>query len=226
MNHNKIIEQDIIVVDQYQKPSTKDALAQIIKTFFKHPTIIMKNYLKNYCALSSVCLIESPDGVNYKVTNQYDFMKLFENETIAYRVSSHLDNRFYLNDQGNILSQNYQQVNTPGILIEIEKALKMPTSIIYKFSILLLPVALLALIFIRVLRRKHLKAYSLYTLSLILLGYAFLGVLANALSGSIIDRYSVGMFIPGLLGIISLITFLILNIKLEKGEITNEKRKS
>ena len=213
-NHGKLIEQDVIEVDNNYIPSTKDVILQIGKTFIKHPNIIIKNYAKNYCALSSVCVITSEDGVMYNVTDNFDFINTFEDKLIAYKNFNDGDyNYFFFPEERLNLVSNFIQITDVGIFANIEKALEIPTNIIYKITILILPFVLLGIISVRIVNRKKVKKYELYVMALILLGYSFLAIIANALSGAIIDRYATSMFIPGFLGICAAVMFSIENFK-------------
>lgn len=216
-NHNKLVDLDVIPVDKNGNLSTTSVILQIVKTFFKHPTIIIKNYLKNYCALSSVCSISSSDGVSYRVTNQMELIDTYEHQLIAYRTfDDTVSNRFPLSEDGYSFTNNLAQQNQLGIFALFFQSLEKPTNIIFKLTILLLPIALLTLIIFRIIKRKKMQKYSLYVMSFILLSYSFLTVLANAVSGSIIDRYAINSFIPGLFGIITSIVWIIKNVKLKK----------
>lgn len=218
-DNNKLIEQDVIEVDKNGIPSTKDAVIQIGKTFFKYPTLIIKNYIRNYCALSSVCKISTQNGVTYNVTNEFDFIDTFEHKSIAYKnYNYNSDNSFYFPEERQYLVNNLTQTTSIGILGHVENLLEIPTNIVFKITILLLPFALLELIVMGIIKRKKIINDNLYITGLILLSYSFLAVFANALSGAIIDRYVTAMFIPGLLGII-VATVLIIRICKNKNKI-------
>ena len=213
-NHSKLVEKDVIEVDENGIPSTKNVLLQLIKTFTKHPGIIVKNYVKNYCALSSICKISSDDGVMYSVVDGYDFINTFEHETIAYKnYNFNSSNSFYFPEERQSLVSNLIQTTNIGVFGYVENALEIFTNIVFKLTIILLPFALIGLILFRYIRRKRIINYNLYVIGLLLLSYAFFAVVANALSGALIDRYATAMFIPGLLGILAGIAFVILNIR-------------
>lgn len=212
-NNNEIVDIDIIKVDLNGNPSTKDVVLQIIKTFIKHPSIILKNYIKNYCALSSICKINSLDSVVYHVTNEFDFLNTFEHNSIAYRIFNQgYENRFYLSEEGAALTNNFIQENRLGIFNNFFVIMKIPTNILYKITIIVQPIILfiLMVMFITsIIKYKIIKVNNLFLITFIFTAYTFFTVLANALSGAIIDRYAVCCFIPGIIGICSFITLII-----------------
>lgn len=216
-NHGKLIEQDVIDVDNNSIPSIKSAIMQVTKTFIKYPGLIIKDYAKNYCALSSICVIATDDSIKYTITNSFDFLNTYENDIIPYKGLTYNEpNNFYLPEERLNLVSNLVQTTDVGMFASVEKVLKIPTNIIYKLTFLFLPIMLVCTIGFRIYKRKNLVNYKNYVMSIILLGYSFFSALANAITGAIIDRYSVSMFITGLLGIFVAIIFVIENMKKNK----------
>lgn len=199
VNNNSIIEKDFILKDNNGNVSSKDALILIAKSFFQHPILISKNYIKNYCALSSLCNIASDeDGVMYYVDKGYNFINTYENEKIAGRVFMEGDNTFYLSDDLVNNASFYKEYITSTPLTLFENIMKIPTNIIFKFVIITIPIFLLSLIFVAIFNFNKMNSFekrNFYVILLLLLT-SFLGVMANAISGSMIDRYSVEFFVP------------------------------
>lgn len=211
----QIIDKDIIIKNQSDNLSATSVLKEIAKTFFKYPILTIANYSKNYCALTSLCKISSPDGVNYYVANGFDLFSTYENETIAGKLFREGDNEFYMLPEMKERISFYSQhiVNTP--LIKLENSLKPITNILYKFSLMvLLPFLIIILSTNLIFKKCKFKNKNIYNITILLLSTAFLGVLANALSGSVIDRYSVEFFIPALTGEIFAVKYLIDVVKM------------
>ena len=204
----KILEKDYLKLTENKSPSGKDTVVEIISTFFRYPKVILKVHLKNYCALSSVCVIESPDGVVYHVSNRLDFLYLYENNVIPYKSFRNEDKYFYYSPSKHESVKNYLVSRNQGVISKIITKTFIPTNIMFEFVILFVGVFLLGIIAVRIKKRKKLKDYNLYLFSSMMLAFSFLTVLVNDWVGSLIDRYAVMCFIPGLIGIVGTIKFI------------------
>ena len=198
-----VLERDVIIANKDNNISSKSALIEIASTFLKYPNLITVNYIKNYCALSSICNIGSDEaGVMYYVADGYDFINSYENDIIAGRVFKQGDNTFTLSDELYENAKYFKQSITPTVLTKIENNLKIPTNIIYKLVIIAIPISVLSGFIVYMISRSKLSLYykRIYFISMLLLLTSLFGVMANALSGSVIDRYTVEFYIPSFLG--------------------------
>ncbi len=207
---HQIIDKDIIIKSKNENLSSSSVILEIAKTFFKYPDIIIANYSKNYCALASLCKITSPDGVNYSVAEGFDFIKTYENEMIAGKVYKEGFNEFYMLPEMQERVKYYSQYTVETPLIKLENSIKPLTNVLYKLSLIILPIIIIVLVITSIIVNVKSYKYNKNTLiiSALMLCTAFLGIFANALSGSVIDRYSVEFFIPALIGEISFISYL------------------
>ena len=230
VDSGNVLERDVIIANEDNNISSKSALIEIASTFFKYPNLITVNYIKNYCALSSVCNIASDEaGVVYHVASGYNFLNAYENEAIAGKVFREGDNIFSMTDALYANAQYYKQTITSTPLTNTENMLKTPTSIIYKYVIISMPVVLLIGFLSYILSKNKVTSYDkkIYYISILLLLTSMFGVAANAISCSIIDRYTVEFFIPGFIGNIGIVVYVIETIKKSKlnfNEVKNEKR--
>ena len=211
-NGKKLLEKDFLKVNIGNKASGKDTILEIVNTFFKYPNIVIRSYSKNYCSLSSICIIESDDGIQYRVTDKMEFIKMFENEIIPFKSFRYEDKYIYYPPERKEFVDEYIFPANQGIISKMITYLFLPTSILFKLMTFLSVIYIILLVAIRIIFRKTLKNKELYLLSLMFLSFSFLTIVANSLSGAMIDRYSVICFIPGLFGFIGTILFIKGNI--------------
>ena len=208
-DNKKVIESDIIVTNKKGHASIIAVIKELTIFVFKHPILLIESYSNNYCALSSICLIDSNDGVGYWITNKKDYLNLFENSVIAYRSFEYKDNMFYLSSEKYKDAKYYSQETGISVTSKIISKFCQITNILYKFSIILLPLFTILVLIVRIIKRKKLKKYKLYEFSM----SSLLTIIACSILGQIIDRYMVYCFIPSLIGIISGMVFMISNLK-------------
>ena len=213
----KLLEKDYLKVTKNNHPSGKDTIIEIIKTFFKYPKLIIETHAKNYCALSSVCVIESEDGVMYHVTNQLDILHLFENSYIPFKSFRNEEKVFDYPEERYESVKYYVVQRNQGLISKVMTLTFVPTTLIFEFVILSLNIFLILLLVFRIKNRKKLKKYNTYLLSFMMLSFSFITLMINDWVGSIIDRYAVICFIPGLMGIIGTIEFIKENNKTKRG---------
>lgn len=206
--NKKIMEKDILKVNDTNYPSGKDTILEIISTFIKYPSVIAKIHAKNYCALSSVCVIESEDGVMYHVTNKLDMLHMFENNVIPFKSFRNEEKVFYFPEERYESVKNYIVPKNQGIISKIITKTFIPVTLVFEFVIMTVGLFLIILIGVRIKKRRIIKDYNMYLLSLMMLTFSFSTLLINDWVGSIIDRYAVICFIPGLIGIIGTIIFI------------------
>ena len=175
------------------------SLGKLFSAFASNPFGIIGEYLKNYCATTSICIIESPDGVRYFISGQIDLLRSFENSVIGYRTFTENDNIFELSEGLKPLAESYDTGDDKGIIAKFFRAGGYVSDILFKFSTFLSPVFLiLVLVFTKNFYKKN---PNIYNISVICLGTAVIQLLANSFVGLIIDRYSVEIFVPALIGI-------------------------
>ena len=217
--NKKDLEHDIVYLDNKDKSSVVSNMVEISKIFVKHPATLIDSYGSNYCALSSLCVIDTNDGVGYWVSDKIDFDNLFENSTIGYRTFSNLENIFYLSDEKYDSAKYYYQQTSYSITSKLIYSLANITNKLYKLSIILLPVILIIGFIIRILNRKYIRYYSLYRFGMIFGLSSFFTLLSCSFVGQIIDRYSVYCFITSLICFISILIFIIKNIKVRSDSV-------
>lgn len=216
VNNGNVLERDFIIADENNNISSKSAIIEIMSTFLKYPGLIATNYIKNYCALSSICNIGSDEvGVMYYVANGYDLINSYENDIIAGRVFRQGDNTFSLSDELYENAKYYRQTITSTPLTKLENDLKIPTNVIYKLVIIAIPFAIIVGFFSYIISRKKINLYykRTYFIAMLLLLTSLFGVIANALSGSVIDRYTVEFFIPAFIGNLGMLIYMFEAIK-------------
>ncbi len=211
-NGKKTLEKDFLTVKSGDQASATDALLEIANTFFKYPKIVIRSYSKNYCGLSSLCVITSENDIMYSVSNHIDLLHMYENERIAYKTFRKEQKYFeYPEETEEIVSYYISPINQ-GIIARLITYTFKITSILFKFSIFLSGLFIIILIAFRIRIKKRIKDKELYLLSIMLLSTAFLTTVANSLSGAMIDRYSAICFIPSLLGFVGMVIFISKNI--------------
>ena len=186
--------------------STIDAVGILFNDFVSDPQRIAQIYISNYCGLSSICIIDSSDGVNYEPTLTFAGTDTFENTAIGYRPYSASSNLFIMpNDLYNQAIPYGENTNRSFISIAMN-IFRIPTNLLFKIAISLCLPFLIWLIIIKI-KTKEKKFLPLFYLNLILLITSFLHIAISAGIGLIIDRYAIEAFIPSLLGIFGTITY-------------------
>ena len=211
-DNKKLLESDFIPLKN-NNMKMNDIAKEMLLFSTKHPALLAKSYSKNYCALSSICVIKTSDGVQYWISNEKDYLNLFENNTIAYRFLNGASNIFYLSPEKYESAKYYEQVTDVSLTTKIISVLKYPTNIIYKLTIIIMPIILLLTIIIRLIIWNTLEYYNMYKFGIVFLASSFLTLIACSMVGQIIDRYSVYCFITGLIGELACIFFIIKNIR-------------
>lgn len=223
IKNSKIIDKDIL--KKYKgKISAFNTILISIENMFQHPKIILGDYVKSYCALSSLCVIESQNGSRYYITNELEYNDLFENRIIGYRIYDNtLENVFWVpNDDFAYNRVKYSSYKNAGFTRNVFLKMTKPTSIMYKVLIIFCPLLFLISLFLYILvYKKYKDLLSKVELLIINICFAFLYLIANVYVGAFIDRYSIETFIPLIISLILIIT-IIIDIK----EIKCKKSKS
>ena len=215
--NNKIIDKDII--KKYKgKLKTTDVFIKTIENIFQNPSTIIGSYAHNYCALTSVCLINSDDSINYYVTDKYDFNNLYENNTIGYRIFRNdiENNEFWVPERFAVNIEKYHVHKNVGKINKMFILMIPVYNYVYKFILLLNPLLLIgAIILYVIINLRYKELIKKAELNLICIGFSFIYLIANSYVNALIDRYSLESFIPSLLCLI-ITVILITNIVSKK----------
>ena len=186
--------------------STVDAVGILFNNFVTDPFRILSIYASNYCGLTSVCIIESNDGVDYISTFQFAGIDTYENSIIPYRAYSTSSNIFDMPDNLHGHAAIYGDSHNRSLVALFMNIFKIPTNLLFKLSVTLCFPFLIFLIVIK-LKFKNRRYSYLFSFDLILLTTAFLHLALSASVGLIIDRYAVEAFVPSTLGIFGTIAY-------------------
>lgn len=186
--------------------STMDAIGVLFRDFISNPTHITSTYVRNYCGLTSVCVISSDDTVDYISTFDFNGLETFENTTIGYRPYSVSPSIFEMTDSLYSNASIYGDSTNRSLIAKIMVLFKGPANLLFKLSLILCLPSIIVLIIFRI-KYKNPKHSALFALSLILLITAFLHLAFSAGIGLIIDRYAIEAFVPSVLGIFSTGTY-------------------
>ena len=211
-DNDRVLEDDIVFIGDNNNPSTIKMGVEILKTFVKHPIIVISSHLKSYCGLSSICVIDIDSGLQFPITDEVDFVNAHENDSIGYRSFREIENNFYFPSERMELAQYYIEPVSQSFISKIYENLFEFTSRLFKFVIISAPLFLILLIIFRIVIRKHLVNYTIYISALFLLLFGVFGGFINAWVSSVIDRYVMFCFVPNLIGIILTVYFIVINI--------------
>lgn len=188
--------------------STAEAIGLILQEFSKNPLQVTRIYLQNYCGLTSMCEITTPNGYDFYSTHNLVGLSTYENTFIGYATYRSEDNISPMKEEMTARAKAYSSAPNKSFFAKIMDNLKIPTNILFKFtSIISLP-ALIALLFFK--RKDKKKRYNkLFYFNLLLLITACAHLFISAGIGLIIDRYAIEAFVPSLLGTIGTVTYAI-----------------
>ncbi len=210
---------------QNDKVSTTEAVGIILSEFIKNPKKITKIYLQNYCGLTSMCEITTPNGHDFFSTGNLVGLATYENTFIGYSTFREEPNVSPMKEEMTARASVYE-VNTYGknIFAKFYDSLRIPSNVLFKIATVTYPIFL---IFIIVIHHKDKKReYSkLFYLNIILLTTTAIHMIVSAGIGLIIDRYAVEIVAPSLLGIFGSITYSYQILKNPIKEKFHEKKK-
>lgn len=195
--------------------STTDAIKLISSEFFKHPLHITKIYLQNYCGLTSMCEITTPNGWDFYSTPNLVGLSTYENTFIGYATYRTEENISPMKEEMTARARAYNSPPNKSIFANIMANLTIPTNILFKIATL---TPLPAIIILFIVRNKYKnKTYNkLFHLNILLLLTSCAHLFISAGVGLIIDRYAIEIFAPSLLGLFGTITYTICVIKNSK----------
>lgn len=214
-----------IIYSKEESISLTEAIKFWIETFKKDPKIIIKSYITNYFATTSLYNIDF-EGMSISISKGIDFLNTKEIDEIGFKIYEYGNsNVFSLDGNTENLEQyvaEYESVNEPILAINwIMQKLQIPVTIVMKISYILLPIlTILSIIVVFRTNKKYEKEYQrIIDIITILFTYSILHVLVHALLGSTIDRYIMPTMVTVYIGII-LSIYAIINRK--KYKINNK----
>lgn len=188
--------------------STLDAIGVLLQDFFSNPVRFSTMYISNYCGLTSICAINTNNGVEYYPSLDFAGIDTFENTAIGYRAYSNSSNIFDMTESLHHNSILYGESSDRSLIAYLMNLFKIPTNLLFKTVTLLCFLTLIFIIIFK-LRIKTRRYQNLFILCLMLLSTAFLHLAFTAGLGLIIDRYAIEAFTPAALGIFGTITYCI-----------------
>lgn len=207
--NGKLIDQQIISLNEKNNISTTTSIIFILKQLFNHPYLIMESYVSNYLAIANLYPKVSNDGVNYKVEKELALDYCHENCTIAISVASEKSNISYMLEESYNRVVNYEQYNdSPIVLRYLLKGLSFITTNLYKIVVILLPL-LVILSTISFIKNHKDKYNNLLNIVFILSWYSLLHILVHVVTGACIDRYASPAYITIILSFILYIYYII-----------------
>lgn len=188
--------------------STGDAIKLILEEFGRNPLHIAKIYLQNYCGLTSMCEITTPNGYDFYSTSNLVGLSTYENTFIGYATYRAENNISPMNEEMTARASAYESAPNKSFFAKIMDKLKIPTNILFKVAAV---TPLLTLIILLVFKHKDkAKAYNkLFYLNLLLILTSCAHLFVGAGIGLIIDRYAIEIVAPSLLGLLGTITYII-----------------
>ena len=200
---NKIKEADYLLCNN-GNVSTFVALKYIFRAFLNHPVRIIDSYLTNYLSLIDIYSTRSEDGVAFYSNKKFDLNFSSEIEIIAFRPYVYgSSNIFYMLPEMNDRVKNYEQANyTFKGLNFIMRVLGRLYLYLFKLLFLLFPLLFIVSVLVRIFGKNNDKKKCILNLIIILFGFSFLHVMLHVVTGAIIDRYIVPVFIPVFLGFV------------------------
>lgn len=188
--------------------STVKAINIIIGEFTKNPGRLIGVYISNYCGLSSICLIETANGVNYTPTLNFAGIDTYENTAIGYRPYSGSSNIFMMPEHLYSNASAYGESSGRSLIASFMYIFQTPTNLLLKLSIILCLPAFIFIIILKIKTKDH-KYQPLFYLSILLLSTSIIHMTVSAGLGLIIDRYAIEIFIPSMLGLTASSTYFI-----------------
>lgn len=223
---DKLVDQSIILKNNYQNISTLAAVKFIFTQIFKHPLLVIESYTSNYLAISNLYPKKTNDGVSYWIEKDLTLTYCHENCSIATSIASKKSNISYMTDEAYARVVNYEQFNdAPLIFRGILWVLTPFSKILYQLLMIVLPFITIASTVTYIRKNQYNK--KVLSLVVILLWYSFLHILVHVATGACIDRYASPVYITTILGII-LYGYIMLSFRKTKSKKKrsgkNEKR--
>lgn len=205
--------------------STTEAIGIILNEFAKNPKKITKIYLQNYCSLTSMCEITTPNGYDFFSTGNLVGLATYENTFIGYSTFREEPNVSPMKEEMAARASVYE-TNQYGknIFAKLYDNLRIPSNLLFKIATVTYPIFLIFIIVIHH-KDKNRKYSKLFYLNIILLITTAAHMFISAGIGLIIDRYAMEIFTPSLLGIFGSVTYSYLILKEPIKKRLNGKKK-
>lgn len=220
-----VVDKDIVEVEKIKDISVAKSVGILGNTFIKHSGLVTESYLRNYCALSSICVIKYGEDGLY-VSGDYSWSKLYENADIGYKTFTEWGTFYYVYEEGELRAQDFKQPSHPGFMTNIIGKTMNISGYIYKYLIIVFPLLFVIAVVLGIVFRKKMDLYQskIYKYSLFLWGCSFICLLANVFVGLFIDRYAVFSYpiiMLGLFGFVLLIISSLIKLKNKKNKVIN-----
>lgn len=180
-----------------------DSIKMFFKNVISYPFKTIEAYTLNYCSIADIVAT-----TRHKDANEY-YPSLteglyFENKSIGSSIYINENNLLWL-DENHYLYNNIENLvvenNAPKLLKTIGIKLFRIYNGIYKLTILLLPILLVAIIVKRKKQREN-NTKTILDIGIILIASSLLHVLFHTATGAIIDRYGFTIFPSAFVGIL------------------------
>ena len=214
---NKIVDVDYIKSDNGDSVSVFDALKYLFKVFINNPIKLINSYITNYFSIIDIYGTKTGNGFIYASEKKIDLTFSNEISSIGNKIFVDSDsNLFYLSEGFNDNASRYVSSNNDNkILNNIMLFLSKMFLLIFKLIFFLLPITLICSIVLRF-SKKYEKYYYVVNGLIILFGFSFLHLLLHTVTGAIIDRYALPVFIPTFLGMIMFFMIFLCKNRLRK----------
>lgn len=215
---------DLVLFTKEKNPTTAEGIKFLVQAFVTSPITVIRSYIDNYFGIIDIYGVEceyvgKKEGTVLIITHQFTPLEAFENEVIGCRIySSGLSNLKGISERYMPYAEPYSDINSPLRIPNIMmKILKVPTILITKIALFILPFVLLAIIIISIRKRKKNteETKKIINLIIILLSYSILHIALHIVLGAMIDRYTIPVMIPVFVSYI-IITYVIIRNKNEK----------
>ena len=211
----KTIDQTIIQKNKLGNITTTTAIKFILTQLLEHPILVLESYTSNYLAIANLYPKQTNDNVSYWIDKDLTLDYCHENCSIATNIYMEKSNIAYMPEESYNRVINYEQYNdAPVIFRYLLKILAPISEILYKLTMILLPVITIAATTSRIRKNNYNK--KTLNLIIILLWYSLLHILVHVATGANIDRYASPTYITALLGIIIYTYIIVKNVKLTR----------
>ena len=221
------MDRDKIIYTKENDVSTVEAAKFILSTLVHRPWFLLEGYISSYLATIDIFQVEFEfDTTKIILIKKFDLLYSTENSPIAYRVyNTNSSNLLGVIDYYMPYAGSYETTIKPVKLVNfVFQKLENISTIIFKFTLLLLPFLFVEAVILRIkLRGKYNDKYiRSFELVIVLYSFSLLHVLSHAMLGAILDRYAVASYTTNIVAMI-LNIYLLANIKANRVNKTLKK---
>lgn len=220
----KLIDSDYLVSNA-GNVSTMDSVMYILKKFMRYPDMILNTYFVNYLSIIDIYSTSSLDGVGYASDKKVSLSFANEISTIAFRI--------YHNEMGNIFYMPSEMLKRVACYEHSNQEFKglnylmlllgKGCLLLFKLLFLCLPFIFIFAVMMRVFLKRE-EYNKILNLIIVLLGFSFLHVMLHVVTGAIIDRYVIPVYLIAYLGVIMLV-MLFLDERRNRDEYLKSKER-